>query len=160
MRFTLVDRVVELEPGKKIVAVKNLSLAEEYLADHFPGFPVLPGVMMLESMTQAAAWLLRVSEQFRHSIVVLKEARNVKYNKFVEPGQTLTVTAEWIERSDHEARFKAFGEVDGEQAVSARLTLSSYNLADADAGHAVTDEVLRHKLRELLALLYRSSAVA
>ena len=58
MRFTLVDRIVALEPGKTITAVKNLSLAEEYLADHFPGFPVLPGVLMLEAMTQAAAWLV------------------------------------------------------------------------------------------------------
>ena len=64
MRFHLVDRVLELEPGERIVAIKNLSLAEEYLADHFPGFPVMPGVLMLEAMTQAAAWLVRASEDF------------------------------------------------------------------------------------------------
>src|SRR6201996_9275201 len=100
MRFVLIDRITELQTGKSLVAVKNLSLAEEYLADHFPGFPVLPGVLMLESMTQAAAWLVRVSEDFRHSMVVLKEARNVKYSKFVEPGQTLSVTAEWLDRNE------------------------------------------------------------
>ncbi|HEX5445871.1 MAG TPA: 3-hydroxyacyl-ACP dehydratase FabZ family protein, partial [Pirellulales bacterium] len=97
MRFTLIDRIVDLQPGAKIRAVKNLSLAEEYLADHFPGFPVLPGVLMLEAMTQAAAWLVRVSDDFAHSMVVLKEARNVKYNQFVEPGQTLSVTAELLD---------------------------------------------------------------
>ena len=57
MRFTLVDRILELQAGQEITAVKNLSLAEEYLADHFPLFPVLPGVLMLEAMTQAGAWL-------------------------------------------------------------------------------------------------------
>lgn len=62
MRFTLVDKVVELEPGRRIVAIKNLSLAEEYLADHFPGFPVMPGVFMLEAMTQASAWLIRAGK--------------------------------------------------------------------------------------------------
>jgi 3-hydroxyacyl-[acyl-carrier-protein] dehydratase len=47
MRFTLLDRILQLDPGSRIVAVKNLSLAEEYLADHFPRFPVMPGVLML-----------------------------------------------------------------------------------------------------------------
>jgi 3-hydroxyacyl-[acyl-carrier-protein] dehydratase len=160
MRFTLIDRVVALEPGKNITAVKNLSMAEEYLADHFPGFPVLPGVLMLEAMTQAAAWLVRVSEDFRHSVVVLKEARNVKYNKFVEPGQTLTVTAELLDRSEQEVKVKAQGEVDGEQAVSARLTLATYNLADTDPGRALTDDVVKLKLRELFALLDRPRSAA
>ena len=59
MRFVLIDRIVEVRPGQSLVAVKNLSLAEEYLADHFPGFPVMPGVLMLEALTQAGAWLIR-----------------------------------------------------------------------------------------------------
>ena len=64
-------------------AVKNVTLTEEYLADHFPEFPVLPGVFMLEAATQAGAWLLRLSENFAHSIISLKEARNIKYADFV-----------------------------------------------------------------------------
>src|SRR5690349_17293898 len=107
MRFALIDRILELEPGAKVVAQKNLSLAEEYLADHFPGFPVMPGVLMLEAMTQAGAWLVRATEDFAHSIVVLSEARNVKYGNFVEPGQTLTVTAELGELNDREVKLKA-----------------------------------------------------
>src|SRR5690349_1993879 len=62
MRFTLIDRIVELEPGARIKAIKALSMAEEYLGDHFPKFPVLPGVLMLEALTQAGAWLVRSSE--------------------------------------------------------------------------------------------------
>src|SRR5882724_7129716 len=100
MRFVLIDRIVELQRGKSLVAVKNLSMAEEYLADHFPGFPVMPGVLMLEAMTQAAAWLIRASEDFAHSTVLLKEAKNVKYKNFVEPGQTLTVTVEVMENGE------------------------------------------------------------
>lgn len=163
MRFTLIDRIVDLQPGAKITAVKNLSLAEEYLADHFPGFPVLPGVLMLEAMTQAAAWLVRVTDDFAHSMVVLKEARNVKYNQFVEPGQTLTVTAEVLDAgsaAEHEVKLKASGSVGGEQAVSARLVLARYNLAEADASRELTDQIIKHKMRELLALVHRSSATA
>lgn len=160
MRFTLIDRVVDLEPGARIVAVKNLSLAEEYLADHFPGFPVMPGVLMLEAMTQAAAWLVRVTEDFAHSTVVLKEARNVKYGNFVEPGQTLTITAEMLGQDDREVKIKAQGAVDGRQAVSARLVLERYNLADADPERAIADQVVIQKMRELLALLYRPATPA
>ena len=59
MRFTLIDRILTLEPGRSITAIKNVSLAEEYLADHFPGFPVLPGVLMIAAMVPAVSWLLR-----------------------------------------------------------------------------------------------------
>ena len=90
MRFTLLDRIVEVDPGKSITAVKAVSLSEEYLADHFPRFPVLPGVFMLEAMTQAAAWTIRLGEDFANSIVVLRAARNVKYGDFVEPGRVLS----------------------------------------------------------------------
>jgi 3-hydroxyacyl-[acyl-carrier-protein] dehydratase len=158
MRFTLLDRITELEPGAKIVALKNLSLAEEYLADHFPGFPVMPGVLMLEAMTQAGAWLVRAGEDFAHSAVLLKEARNVKYASFVEPGQTLVITAEIQDQDDRLTRLKAQGTVDGASAVSARLVLERYNLADTDPSRAETDDIVRQQLRELFALLYRRPA--
>src|SRR6201999_2887769 len=108
------DRITELQRGQSLVAVKNLSLAEEYLADHFPGFPVMPGVLMLEAMTQAGAWLVRASEDFAHSVVTLKEARNVKYANFVRPGQMLTVTAEVLSQDERETKLKAQGTVDGQ----------------------------------------------
>jgi 3-hydroxyacyl-[acyl-carrier-protein] dehydratase len=165
MRFTLLDKITELEPGKRLVAIKNLSLAEEYLADHFPGFPVMPGVFMLEAMTQAAAWLIRGSEDFAHSMVTLKEARNVKYASFVEPGQTLVVTVEMMGQDERTVdgrtvKFKAQGMVGDVQTVSARLVLERYNLAAEDPSKEVTDEVVRYKMRELFALLYRPAPVA
>lgn len=160
MRFTLIDKVTELEPHRRITAIKSLSLAEEYLADHFPGFPVMPGVFMLEAMTQASAWLIRASEDFAHATVILKEARNVKYSSFVEPGQTLVVTAEILGEDDRETKLKAQGSVGDVQVVSARLVLERYNLADQNPAHSVTDEVVKSELRKLFALLYRSPVVA
>src|SRR5436853_6059978 len=94
MRFHLVDRVLELEPGKKIRMVKNLTLAEEYLADHFPTFPVMPGVLMLQTLVEGSAWLMRATDDFKHSVIVLRDARNVKYGKFMYPGYQMIVTAE------------------------------------------------------------------
>jgi 3-hydroxyacyl-[acyl-carrier-protein] dehydratase len=160
MRFTLIDKVVELEAGKRIAAIKNLSLAEEYLADHFPGFPVMPGVFMLEAMTQASAWLIRASEDFAHSNVTLKEARNVKYANFVEPGQQLRITAEILSQDERETKLKTQGTVGEIQVVSARLVLERYNLSDQDPAHAVTDQVLTHKMRELFAILYKAPVAA
>ena len=155
MRFSLIDRIVELEPCVRITAIKTLTMTEEYLADHFPRFPVMPGVLMLEALTQAGAWLVRVSEDFAHSIVVLKQANNVKYAQFVEPGQTLTVAAEILKFDDSEVKLKAYGTVSGRIIVNARLVLACYNLADTDPQHEATDIATRRDLRNQLALLYQ-----
>jgi len=160
MRFTLVDHIVELESDKEITAVKTLTMAEEYLADHFPHFPVMPGVLMLEALTQASAWLIRVSEDFAHSMVVLKEARNVKYGQFVEPGQSMTITAKITKQDESETRVRARAMVGGRTTVSARLVLDRYNLADRIPDYAGTDEALKKELRELFALLRQPQAAA
>ena len=155
MRFSLIDRIVELEPCVRIKAVKTLTMTEEYLADHFPHFPVMPGALMLEALTQAGAWLVRASEDFVHSIVVLKQANNVKYARFVEPGQTLSVTAEILKFDEAEVRLKAHGTVDGRIILGARLVLARYNLADSTPQHYTTDAAIRRNLRNQFALLYQ-----
>ena len=154
MRFTLLDRVVAIEPGKNITAVKNVTLAEEYLADHFPRFPVLPGVLMLEAMTQASAWTIRLGEDFAHSIVVLRAARNVKYGDFAEPGKTLTVTAEVLSQDDRITKVKASGKIGDRTSLTARLELERYNLADRVAHGAALDARVRAEMRRLWSLLY------
>jgi len=153
MRFTLLDRIVCLEPGQRITAVKSLSAAEEYLADHFPMFPVMPGVLMLEAMTQAGAWLIRASEDFEHGLIVLKEARNVKYSQFVSPGQTLTVTAEITSQGPRETKLKAEGTVDGEARVSARLVLERFDLVAEGLGSRAADMYMKREQRRLFAVL-------
>jgi 3-hydroxyacyl-[acyl-carrier-protein] dehydratase len=153
MRFNLVDRIVALEPGRSLRAVKNLTLGEEYLADHFPAFPVMPGVLMLQTLVEASAWLLRLSSDFEHSVIVLREARNVKYGTFMEPGRQLVVTTELAERDGALATFKGKGEVEGVSTVSARLTLACSNLRDRNPALAETDERLVRHLREQVRLL-------
>jgi 3-hydroxyacyl-[acyl-carrier-protein] dehydratase len=158
MRFLLIDRIIDFQPGAKITAVKSLTMAEDYLEDHFPNFPVMPGVLMLEAMTQAAAWLIRLSEDFAHSVVVLKQASNVKYGQFVEPGQILTVTAEIISQTDNETKVKAQGTVDGRTTVSGRLVLERYNLADREPTEAGEDEMILEEMRRMLTVLYQPGA--
>ena len=155
MHFSLIDRIDSLEPEKQIVATKSLSLAEEYLADHFPNFPVMPGVLMLEALTQSSAWLIRFSENFAHSIVVLKEARNVKYARFIQPGQTLVITATILKDEGRFVTLKTVGTVDGQTILQAKLTLCRYNLADTDPLEAHTDKKIIAELRQRFSLLYR-----
>jgi 3-hydroxyacyl-[acyl-carrier-protein] dehydratase len=154
MRFNLVDRIVDVQPGRSLRAVKLLTLGEEYLADHFPTFPVMPGVLMLQTLVEAGAWLLRLTEDYRHSVIVLREARNVKYGTFMEPGRQLDLTVELTEQDEYLATFKGRGEVDGNTAVAARLTLGRYNLRDRNPILQATDEALVKHLRETGALLW------
>ncbi len=161
MKFILLDRIVSIEPPKRIVATKSLSLAEEYLADHFPTFPVMPGVLMLEAMVQASAWLVRVHRDFAKSMIVLAEARNINYKSFVTPGGSLEVTADAVKIEDAASDFKVCGRGDeGEEIVKARLKLRHYNLAEQSAEWAQTDERLISDMKDRFELLGGPSALA
>ncbi|MGH7171206.1 MAG: 3-hydroxyacyl-ACP dehydratase FabZ family protein [Gemmataceae bacterium] len=153
MRFTLIDRIVEVQPGKSLQARKYLTLGEEYLADHFPTFPVMPGVLMLETLVEAGAWLLRLTDNFASSVVVLREAKGVKYGTFMEPGRNMAISVELVERGDGLATFKGKGEMEGQNTVSARLILAHYNLRDRDPAMQAADERLVQHFRDLHALL-------
>jgi 3-hydroxyacyl-[acyl-carrier-protein] dehydratase len=153
MHFCLVDQILEVQPGKVIRAVKNLTLGEEYLADHFPTFPVMPGVLMLQTLIEAGAWLLRVTDDFRHSVIVLREARHVKYGTFMEPSRRMLISAELIGQDQDLATFKGKGEVNGNATVSARFMLSRYNLRDRNPALRKTDERLIEHLRHLYTVL-------
>ncbi|MBY0230937.1 MAG: hydroxymyristoyl-ACP dehydratase [Gemmataceae bacterium] len=156
MRFHLLDRITEVQPGRMLRAVKHLTLGEEYLADHFPGFPVMPGVLMLQTLVEAGSWLLRLTDDFAHSVCVLRDARNVKYGSFMEPGKRMEVTVELAGREGPLATFKGKGEADGQQTVGAKLVLASYRLAERDASLAETDDRIIRDLKAQCALLRRT----
>ena len=160
MQFWLLDRICSFEPDKELSAVKAVSLSEEYLADHFPEFPVLPGVFMLEAATQAGAWLVRLSENYAHSIVVLHEARAVKYADFVTPGNSLSVTVKQTDSNERFVKLRFQGEVEGRVSVSGRLVLERYNLADADPRQADLDQRMIVYQRGIAQLLTRGTDVA
>lgn len=149
MRFSLVDRITSLNADKSITAVKNLTMAEEYLADHFPGFPVMPGVLMLECMVQASAWLMRYTEDFQYSTILLKQARALRFNNFVTPGKTLIVTSDLQKKTDREWTFKASGSVDGNSAVSAKLTIEHFNLSENNPKMKDSDDLRIQVMKEM-----------
>ncbi len=161
MKFYLVDRIERIEPGKRIVAVKSLSLAEEYLADHFPAFPVMPGVLMLESLVQAAAWLVRIEQDFSKSMIVLSRARNVRYANFVLPGNVLRLEAELLGVDGETAKFKGVGLLgDGAQAVQGRLELRCFNVADVCPAAKAADARILTQLKQRFRLIGGPEALA
>jgi len=153
MKFILIDKVVELEPGRKIRAIKNVSLAEEYLADHFPTFPVLPGVLLLEGLIESASWLVRQTQSFAHSMVLLEEARNVKYKSFLAPGGQIEYTVEVKTIEDNISSFSGFGQCGDQKIVEARFGLRHFNLADEDKKMAAVDAKIIENLKQRWELL-------
>jgi len=153
MRFILIDKVISLQAGKEIKAVKNVSLSEEYLADHFPMFPVLPGVLLLEGLIESASWLVRQTENFAHSMILLEQARNVKYKSFLAPGSQIeyTVKAKTIE--ENISSFTGSGMSQGDLIVEARFGLKHFNLADENSAMAVVDAQIIENLKKRWELL-------
>jgi 3-hydroxyacyl-[acyl-carrier-protein] dehydratase len=160
MRFVLIDRILDVQRGESLTAVKNLSLAEEYLSDHFPGFPVMPGVLMLEALTQAGAWLVRDMEDFAHSIIVLKQAKTIKYGSFVEPGRQLELRVNLVSHDDRVTTLKGVGVIDGQEMVKGRIALTRYNLREKDPALHETDAMIVSGLRDLFQTLRKGSVGA
>ena len=159
MKFHLVDKIESIEPGRRIVTVKAVSLAEEYLADHFPTFPVLPGVLMLEALVQSAAWLVRLQQGFAKSVIVVAAARNVRYAGLVRPGSLLRCEAEAKSIDETCAKFKASALVcdapgaPARKAVTATLELRCFNLAEKHAYLAAADAAIVAGLRQRFELI-------
>ncbi len=122
MYFDLVDAILE-QSDDRIVTTKAVTKAEEYLTEHFATFPVLPGVMMLEAMVQAARTLLAGRNDAAEEPYVVAEVRNVKYGNMVRPGQVLRVTVELMGQEEGRWKFKGSGEVGGQNAVGGRFVL-------------------------------------
>lgn len=121
--FLLVDRIVEMEPGKSIVGIKNVSVNEPFFPGHFPGHPVMPGVLIIEAMAQVACILAILSsdESVRSKVTYFASIDNARFRKPVVPGDQLRLEVEatgckrgiWI--------FNAKAYVDGNLVTEAEL---------------------------------------
>jgi len=153
MRFKQLDKITEMVPGERISAFRHVNADEDYLRDHFPLFPVMPGVLMLEALYQASCWLIRATEGFENSVLMLKEAKNVKFADFMEPNQTLLISAEILKLEQDTVLIKATGSKGETVAVSARLVIGKSNLASRNEDLESLDVFLRDFLAGQLAKL-------
>ncbi len=158
MKYRQLDRITSLEPGKRLTAERTLHPDEEYLKDHFPRFPVMPGVMMLEALHQAAVWMIRTGDQFQSPLVLLREARGVKFGDFLSPGETLEIAVEAIKEHENHITVKATASKQGRVTVSARLILE--RCGTDDPAWLGTDVQVRSLAKEQFHDLYGNVAMA
>jgi len=104
--FLLVDRIIELEPGKKAVGIKNVTVNEPHFTGHFPGKPIMPGVLMIEAMAQVGACALFSEEKYKGQLGVLAGVDNFRFKRQAVPGDTLIITTEVIKLKSSFGWFK------------------------------------------------------
>jgi 3-hydroxyacyl-[acyl-carrier-protein] dehydratase len=92
--FLLVDKIVEIVPGKRAVGIKNVTINEPQFTGHFPGRPIMPGVLMIEAMAQVGACALLCEEKYKNQLVYLAGIDRIRFKRLVVPGETLQITTE------------------------------------------------------------------
>jgi 3-hydroxyacyl-[acyl-carrier-protein] dehydratase len=123
--FLLVDRVLEMEAGKRIVAIKNVTMNEQFFQGHFPGAPVMPAVLIVEAMAQAGAVLLLHDMEDRDSkLILFTGIDNARFRRPVIPGDQLRFTLEVLKRRTRFSKLKAIAEVDGKLVAEAEIMCS------------------------------------
>ena len=120
MRFILVDRIVTLEPGVRVEAVRRIPEDEDYFQDHFPGFPVVPGVLLTEMMGQAAAKALDVEPRARGKAMLAK-ILSASFRRWVRPGDEVVLQAQMSTNSDRYAQAECQASVEGATVAQAQL---------------------------------------
>ena len=121
--FLLVDRVVEFEPRAKIVGIKNVSVNEPFFQGHFPGRPVMPGVLVLEALAQAGGLLTQLSNEADASgkVFYLVKIDNAKFSRMVVPGDRLELCVSLKRTIRNMALYQGTAKVDGEQVACAEI---------------------------------------
>ncbi|EKK20391.1 3-hydroxyacyl-ACP dehydratase FabZ [Fructilactobacillus florum] len=117
-----IDRVDEMVPDESIVATKNVTINEQYFQGHFPGNPVMPGVLIIESMAQVASILILSSPAFEHKTAYLGSIKNAKFRRMVEPGDVLTFKVKMEKVRDHAGLVACEAWVGDEKACETKLT--------------------------------------
>jgi 3-hydroxyacyl-[acyl-carrier-protein] dehydratase len=130
--FLLVDRVVEMEEGRRVVALKNVTMNEPFFPGHFPHHPVMPGVLIIEATAQAAALLSFKSTGVtpdENSVVYFAGIDNVRFKRPVVPGDQLVMELEITHAKRNIYKYKGVARVDGEVATEAELMCAIKNLS-------------------------------
>jgi len=122
--FLMVDKILELIPGKKAVGIKLLGSNEPCLSGHFPGNPIMPGVMQIEAINQVAEYAVFCDAQFAGKLAFITGCDNVKFKRPAVPGDVMVITAEIL---DSESRFgSAKGKIEVDGQITCEADISFY----------------------------------
>ncbi|HJN73651.1 MAG TPA: 3-hydroxyacyl-ACP dehydratase FabZ family protein [Myxococcota bacterium] len=153
MRWLLLDRIDELVPGEHALGVKAWTYSEPYFQDHFPGFPVVPGVLLLESMAQLSGKLIGYTVRKQRGdwpFPIFSMAEKVKFRRFVKPGQVVQVHSRFISLRDESAAMRVRATLDGKVVAQAEETFVFNAVKLEDPGEAERVERLERKALALL----------
>lgn len=129
MRFLLVDSIRQIEPGRSATGIKNVTMSEDFLADHFPEQPVMPGVLIAEALVQLADWVVREASEF-HKVGLVSSFDRLRFRNFVMPGDQLRLEVELVSQDVAEARVKGKAYRGDQMVTSAEFTLALHPAAE------------------------------
>lgn len=121
--FWLVDRITECVPGKYSKGYKNVTINEDFFNGHFPGNPIMPGVLQLEALAQCSAPILLTLEQFKGKLALFAGMENVRFKNIVRPGDKFEMEIELVKLKGPIGKSHAIGYVDGKVVVEADMTV-------------------------------------
>jgi len=130
--YVFIDRILENQPGERVVAIKALAYNEEFFRDHFPGMPILPGAMILEGFVQAVRHCL-ASREGGNDRWTLDEVGGMRFNRFAVPGEVLRLEADFDREEDGVVWFKCKASVDDTGVCRLRFALKSYDPGERTA---------------------------
>jgi len=119
--FLLVDKVIAMEPGKKITAIKNVTTNEPFFQGHFPSQPVMPGVLIIEALAQTCGLLALKDEERRGKLAFFASIKDARFRKPVVPGDTLTLDVEITNDRTRIVQCQGYAKVDGEVVAEANM---------------------------------------
>jgi 3-hydroxyacyl-[acyl-carrier-protein] dehydratase len=122
--FLLVDKILEVEEGQRAVGIKNVTANEEFFNGHFPEYPVMPGVLIVEALAQVGAVAMLIKEENRGRLAFFAGIDNCRFKRQVKPGDQLRLEVEIIRLKGPVGKGKATATVDGELACQAEITFA------------------------------------
>ena len=153
MRWTFLDRIDEISPGESAIGRKGCASSEDYFADHFPGFPVVPGVIQIEALAQLSGKLIEITlyETTRRWVwPILSMVRKAKFRRFVRPGDTLMLHSRIKALREESAVCVVEGKVDGQRTIDAEIVfIFNPTGLDSEAAEQKLEEVEREVLKQL-----------
>jgi 3-hydroxyacyl-[acyl-carrier-protein] dehydratase len=132
--FLLVDRIIELEPGRRARGIKNVTINEPFFAGHFPGYPVMPGVLVLEALAQVGACALLSQEEWQDRLAYLAGVDRMRFKRMVVPGDQLVLEVELVKLKGLIGKARGRATVEGELVAAGEFMFALESARPADEG--------------------------